>query len=107
MIQKITKLLMNLGIRPSYKGYPYLVHVIMLAAKAPVPATLTDLYSQTAAAFNVSPSIVQHDIRTVLRAYWDLGHTEKLSELTGYPIYERLPVKEFIYIIAEYLIRRQ
>lgn len=107
MNQKIASLLTRIGIRPSYKGYPYLVHVIMLASEVTDSINLTKLYQQTAELYKVSPNVVQHDIRTVLKVYWNMGHIEKLEEIIGYPIYEKLTVKEFIYMIVDYLVDRQ
>lgn len=105
MKPKITKLMICLGFRPSYKGFPYLAHVIMLASEQSVPVTMTELYSQTARAFNVPQSKVQHDIRTIIKVFWNTGHIKKFEEILGYPLCEKLPVKEFVYTIAEYINR--
>lgn len=103
--QKVAVLLTKIGIRPSYKGYPYLAEVIFLASELTVPIAITDLYAQASKTFHVTPNTVQNNIRTVLKNYWNSGYCEKLSKITGYPIHENLPAKEFVYLIADYISR--
>lgn len=105
MKQKINKVLMQSGVRPSYKGYPYLVHVILLASESNVPVTMLELYARTAMEYKVSKSMVQHDIRTVIGIFEATGQKAKLEKIVGYPIYEKLTVKEFVYTIVEYINR--
>lgn len=103
--KQTTDLFNILGIMPSYKGYFYLVHMIEIACNyhgKPFPC-MKNLISQTAAYFNVSPSVVIHDIRTLLRTYWDQDNASTFSNIVHYPVKDKLTIKEFIAVIAEYL----
>lgn len=103
--KQISELLHAIGIATNYKGYPYLVHVIKIAChyhNQPFPC-IKDLFQQTADYYGVSPSIVIHDIRTLLRSYWNPYSTKIFSSLMHYPVNDKLTDKEFIAVIAEYL----
>lgn len=48
--------------------------------------------------------VVMHDIRTVLRTYWNRNDTDTFTKVTGYPVSDTLTIKEFVSIVAEYLV---
>lgn len=100
------QLLSRLGVCPAYKGYPYLVHSIGIAAAryhSGFPP-LKELYEQTARHYHVSASIVAHDIRTVLRSYWNQNNAERFTCTIGYPVQDMLTIKEFISVVAEFIV---
>lgn len=104
--KQISILFSTLGISPNYIGYRYLVHVVLLAVSysGQTFPQLKDLYAETAEYFDVSVGIVMHDIRTVLRTYWNRNDTDTFTKVTGYPVSDTLTIKEFVSIVAEYLV---
>lgn len=101
----ISSLFNELGICPSYKGYPYLMHITGLAAAyygKPFPC-MKILYQQTAVHFGISENKAKDDIRTLLRNYWEQKTASRFSDIIGYPVQDRLTSKEFVAIVAEYL----
>lgn len=105
--KQISDLFYNIGMNPSYKGYPYLIYIVGLAVGyygKPFPC-MKDLYREAADHFHVSPSIITDDIRTLLRNYWNQNHSGVFSEVLNYPVQSRLSIKEFVAVVAEYLSR--
>lgn len=101
--KEIRVLLLSIGFRPSYKGFPYLINVLSLASNETDHIKLIKLYKLVGERFNVSPSLVHQNICSLLKAYSDSGNTKILEKLIGYKIYEKLTIKEFVYIIVDYL----
>lgn len=105
-INQISILFHSLGICPNFKGYPFLLYVVDLATNyqdQPFP-TLITLYAQAGEHFGVSSSIICHDIRTILRAYWNQDHAATFSHIIQYPVHDKLTTKEFISVVAQYII---
>lgn len=107
--REISELLTRVGICPSYKGYPCLVHAIWLAASDSTPFILIKkIYADTAAHFGMSADSVQHGIRTLLEAFWNQKDSRKyFYNIVGYPVHDPLPPKEFIAVVTDYIQRRQ
>lgn len=105
----VSELLIRIGVNPSYRGYPYLTHIIFQASSDEDSPFLTSkaLYQDTAEYFHVSPDSVQHSIRTLLDAYWEQGNGSHFCTVTGYPNAGPLPPKEFIAVLADYLRRNK
>ena len=105
---QIKGLLTRLGISSVLKGYRYLVHIIYLASsKKDNYFLLKDLYAATADYFHTSQSCIQRSIRTLLDNYWNDQNMKCFSEIIGYPVYHPLPPKEFVAVIADYLLLNQ
>lgn len=103
--KQITDLFNKLGICPTYKGYPYLTYVVLTAVGyhgQPFPC-LKNLYVTAGEHFGVSSSIIEHDIRTLVRSYWNQDNSATFSRVVHYPVRDKLTTKEFISIMAEYL----
>lgn len=103
---QISILFHSLGICPTFKGYQFLLYIVLLATDykdKPFP-TLKTLYVQTGEHFGVSSSIICHDIRTLLRTYWNQDHAAAFSLIIHYPVKDKLTTKEFISVVAQYLI---
>lgn len=104
---RIQNLLNRLGVSSSSKGYPYLVHAIYLVMTdcshyCPV---MKYLYFDIAEHFGTSPTAVQYAIRIMLEAHHTPQYLQSFSELTGYPANHTPTPKEFIAILADYLLR--
>lgn len=104
--KRIIILFNTFGVPPNYRGYPYLVHVIWLAATFhgnSFPYIKT-LYEQTAEDFGVSAETVSGNIKTLIKAYENKKTMEIFSRITRYPVHDYLTIKEFVFIVAEYLL---
>lgn len=104
--KQITLFFNTLGIAPNLKGYPYLVYLISLAASSnrwDAPK-LQELYVRTGEHFNVPPEKIAGNIRTVLKKYWNQKNSSAFFEITHYRGEGSLPVKEFVYVVADYLV---
>lgn len=104
---QVSELLIRIGANPSYRGFPYLTHVICQAASGGNGPFLSSkaLYRDAAECFHVSPDSIQHSIRTLLNAYWMQDNGKHSCHITGYPNSGPLPPKEFIAVLADYLQR--
>lgn len=102
----IITLFNKLGVPPNYRGYPYLVHVTWLAVTVYGNSFpyLKTLYEQTAKDFGVSVETVSGNIKTLKQAYENKKTMEIFSRITRYPVQDYLTTKEFIFIVAEYLL---
>lgn len=103
----VSELLIRIGVNPSYRGFPYLTHIICQAASGSGGPFLTSktLYYDAAKHFHVSPDSIQHSIRTLLNAYWMQNNGKYFCQITGYPNSGPLPPKEFIAVLVDYLHR--
>lgn len=102
---QISILFNSLGICPNFKGYPYLSYIVEIAVSyhgKPFP-TLKALYSIAGEHFDVSPSIISHDIRTLLRVYWNQDNSDTFAQIIHYPVRDKLTIKEFVSVVAEYI----
>lgn len=103
----VSEMLIRIGINPSYRGYPFLVHIIHHAATYANGPFLTSkaLYQNAAEHYHVSPDAIQHSIRTILDTYWGQDNGKYFRNVTGYPNAGPLPPKEFIAVLSDYLRR--
>ena len=102
------QLLRNLGATGNLKGFRYAVHMIELAEQDPTAVTKVTkyLYPETARHFNVSPSVVERNLRTVIRACWNRPNRELLEKVAGTHLHRQPTNGEFVDMTAAYL-RRQ
>lgn len=79
------QLLRNLGATGNLKGFQYAVHMIGLVERDPAAVTQVTkyLYPETAWHFNVSPSVVERNLRTVIHICWSRGNREFFDEVAG------------------------
>lgn len=105
--KKISELLIALGLCPAYKGYSYLQYAIYLTTthKYRQGLIVGELYQETADYFHVSKSTVQHSIRSLLDVYWNQNNAGHFSTITGFPVHNALPPREFIAVVSEYLLQ--
>ena len=86
------QLLRNLGATGNLKGFRYAVHMIELAEQDPTAVTKVTkyLYPETARHFNVFPSVVERNLRTVIHICWSRGNREFFDEVAGTRLTYRL-----------------
>lgn len=102
----ISKLFCSIGISPNHKGYSYLVYLVSIGAEyTGSPFTsMKDMYRMAAAHFGVSAYNVEYNVRTVVRCYWkQKGIRDIFSSAMHYPIMNDLSVKEFVFVLSEYV----
>ena len=102
------QLLRGLGATGKLKGFYQAVYMIEQASENPAAATLITkrLYPETAKHFNATPSTVERNLRTVIRACWNWPDHTFLEEVAGTHLYRQPTNREFLDIAAAYL-RRQ
>lgn len=103
--KQISKLLIQLGVNPAYKGYTYLVNIIHLAVNdkdQPIILVKT-LYAKTAKQFNVSTASVQRNVWALLKSYWVQDTPKYFYEVMKYPVRYSVTTKEFIAVIVDHI----
>lgn len=104
--KEIRKLLTRLGIPSGLSGYNPLVHLIGLAMnycdsqKRPY---LKDLCQETANTFNTAASKIEDNAQTLIDNYWKHHSPEDFMEVTGFLPKYNLALKEFVFVLANYL----
>lgn len=109
-MQKIYDLLFHIGANPSYKGYHYLAYIvyrIITQSSEPSPFLIKDFYTDAAQHFHTSPDSIQQGIRTFLKAYWTYGNGKYFQHVTGYKGTIPIPSKDFVAVLADYLLIHQ
>lgn len=106
---RISDLFNSLGISPNRKGYCFLLYLVELAAAykgQPFPQ-MKVLYQQTAEHFGVAPDVIEYNVRTAVRGYWNQKESRNIfSSITDYPVSDSLTVKELVSVLAEYVAHR-
>ena len=108
--QAIRALLTDLGFCTRLKGFDYMVRAIELVYLDPnkLNGIVKNVYTTIAQEFNVHPSCVERNCRTLLRVRWRMPSHREFKRL----IFPRLhngkvvpPVKEFIYSVCNLLTK--
>ena len=63
-------ILLQLGMRPRWRGFPYLLEAVSLAQQDPDQAITKELYPAVAKCFRASAAQVERDIRTAIHNAW-------------------------------------
>ena len=94
----------KLGASTKYKGYYFVAEAIKMTMEfQDRPMKITkDIYPLLAKKYRSKPSIVEHDIRTIVNVCWE-NHRERLEQIAGYPLEYRPTNSEFVDMIAFYL----
>lgn len=102
------QLLRHLGISGQLKGFPFATYMVERIAEEPNAVFLITkcLYVETAKRFRVSSSVVERDVRVLVRACWERGDRAFLEEVAGTHISQRPTNSEFLDMLAAFL-RRQ
>ena len=79
------RLLRQLGINGSYKGFSFVTYSIEKIMQEPELLThvYKELYGMIAVRFDVSPESAERNIRTVKEVIWEYGDEELLKEIFG------------------------
>lgn len=110
--QKITQIMLALGIPANIKGYQYLREGIKLSMEdmEMVNYITKMLYPSIAKRYNTTSSRVERSIRHAIDVAWNRGSIENMDQIFGYPVYfqrEKPTNSEFIALIADTLRLRE
>ena len=104
--EKITAILLAIGIPANIKGYPYLREAVTLAIEDTeiVNKITKELYPQIARKFDTSASKVERAVRHAIDVAWNRGRIKNMNEIFGIEIYsanDRPTNGEFIALVAD------
>lgn len=107
--EKITNILLNIGIPACIKGYQFIKEGIRLAIETPsiVNNVTTQLYPKIAERFEANASSVERAIRHALEVAWNRGKIENLNGTFGVKVYnanEKPTNGEFIALVADKML---
>lgn len=107
--EKISRILIKVGIVPNVKGYRYLRDAVLIAMdNMDIMNSITKrLYPMVAENFDTSSSRVERAIRHAIEIATNSGKMENINALFGMKIYaknERPTNSEFIALLADRLI---
>lgn len=106
MEERISRLLINLGITARLKGYGYLITGIQMAIKEPerVTSITKELYPIIAQKHKTSPDKVERGIRHAVQNSRLLGRVHEFNRLLGCEAYkegDRITNSQFIALSAD------
>lgn len=102
---EIETLLYRLGITSNYYGYRLLLTVLDVAFDDPDKLVRVNrLFREVAELYDISPTSVRDNIETLIIVSWR-KNPNLIQNITGYPLVSRPPVKRFLEIAINYLIR--
>lgn len=103
--EKISAILIKLGIRPHLKGYQYLKESIRVCMedKEELEGITKRLYPDVAKKFQTSSTKVEHAIRHAIEVAWKSGSEEEKKNFFGYIEGRRPTNLSFIMRITEYM----
>ena len=83
--KKVSKLLYDLALAPSYKGYKYLKDAITMLCdnELDYESITKDLYPAVAKKFDTTSQNVEKNIRFAIRKIYEFNTPENLEELLG------------------------
>ena len=104
--EKITAILLAIGIPANIKGYPYLREAVTLAIEDTeiVNKITKELYPKIARKFDTSASKVERAVRHAIDVAWNRGRIKNMNEIFGIEIYsanDRPTNGEFIALVAD------
>ncbi len=102
----VTRILHDIGVPASIKGYQYLREAIVLASRDSDSnkAILKNRYCEVAAIFETTPKKVESAVRHAIEVAWDRGDLDTLQSYFGYTVSNtkgKPTNTEFISIIAD------
>ena len=79
------QLLRNLGVTGTLKGFRFAAYMIEMVKQDPTSATQITkyIYPESAQHFNVSPSTVERNLRTIVQICWSRGDRNFLEKVAG------------------------
>lgn len=105
MPDRISDLLLTLGIHSTYRGFCYLHYALTLCLQDPdyLMHIFKHLYTDVAAHFDTTQGNVERCIRTVIDHCYYHGNRDFLCRIAKYPLLSRPTASEFIDILYHYL----
>ena len=108
--ERITSILLSVGIPASVKGYQYLRAAVELCITNPdVSGRVTKvIYPTVATMFDTAPSKVERAMRHAIDIAWSRGRLEVINNIFGANIFlrnDRPTNSEFIALIADGVVR--
>ncbi|MDE6107634.1 MAG: sporulation initiation factor Spo0A C-terminal domain-containing protein [Oscillospiraceae bacterium] len=99
------QILRRLGISGQLKGFHFATYMVERVAEDPTALLLITkcLYAETAKHFRVSASVVERDVRVLIRTCWDRGDRAFLESVAGTHISQRPTNSEFLDMLAAFL----
>lgn len=97
----------EIGMRPKYKGYAYLLFMLQQTEKQPeMMYNLSHgLYPKTMEHFDISRNNMERNIRFVLQRTWEDGNKTAIRRIFGaYDMHHVPSVAEFITILTECIL---
>lgn len=73
MKNAIVAYLLEMGVKPHYKGFDYLVQALIITVSIPGHISIGEVYRRIAETFEISKPQVERCIRTVIDAYCESG----------------------------------
>lgn len=106
IINSISCILHELGVRPNIKGYFYLRFAILITVQTPegMPALTKTLYPSIAAEYGTSAACVERAMRHAIATAWERASLDTLSSYFGSTVksVRGKPTNgEFISVVAE------
>lgn len=101
----LKKLPMTLGIRPSYKGYHYLISSLEVALKDENALIFhtKSIFPSVAETYHTNARCVERDIRTIIDVCWNSPYRKELLELSPYELTTAPTVGEFLDLLYWHL----
>lgn len=102
----VKNLLRNLGCYSCYNGFEYLTDLILLTLKEykhNKPIKINKAIDDIACKYNIKPSAIEADIRSIIRRSWIRSNGKSWEKITNIEMNNTPTVKESVYLICEYL----
>lgn len=107
--EKISKIIITVGIPPHIKGYQYLREGVKMAVSNPniINNITKQLYPKIGEKYDTTPSKVERAIRHAIEVAWSRGRIESINALLGIRAYvgnDKPTNGEFIALIADKML---
>ena len=102
--ERLSSVLLMVGVMPSVVGYDYIKSAVKLYAEC--EGNMNLICSRIANKNIVTKGSVERNIRTALLTAYNRGYLTRLNDLLGFSVItesDKLTAKEFIAILAEYI----
>lgn len=105
ILEYITKLMHEIGIKANLRGYYYIREAICISARdmEKIKYITKELYPNIAKKYSTTPSRVERAIRHAIEVTWLKGNIDVIDKIFGYTVSnkERPTNSEFIAMIAD------
>lgn len=107
--EKISKIIISVGIPPHIRGYGYLREGVKMAVNDPeiINSITKKLYPKISEKYNTTPSKVERAIRHAIEVAWNRGRIESINSMLGVRAYvgsEKPTNGEFIALVADKML---